>query len=283
MNDNAAVRSRGLAPETLGEMIELSKALAASKLCGAFDGWEKVLLVLMHGQEMGFSPTASLNAFFVVPGTTKISIYGDAVLGLLTSRADFDWSAYSYKVEPFTPPGAPPNTPPILQCTAIMGRIRNGESKIMSYTFSMADAARAGLIVKDGNWQKYPERMLRARTVTFLGRDLWPDVFAGIYTVEEMREVIEVQAEEPSGPLALPKARKAKTEPAPPAIEAAPVVVETDGLTEPQTAAQERFAAAYPDLPADTLRRFIVDSTRGGEVSFHAVESAIMAHTKGTN
>ena len=61
--------------------------------------------------------------------------------------------------------------------------------------FTIADAAQAGLCGpdgtrkpgqdKDGNWQKYPDAMLRARCVSKAIRMLAPQVNAGMYTPEE--------------------------------------------------------------------------------------------------
>lgn len=63
---------------------------------------------------------------------------------------------------------------------------RKGSPYIGRFTFTIEDAAVAGLIGKD-NWQHYPKAMLWARAVSGLVRMTFPDVTAGVsYTPEEM-------------------------------------------------------------------------------------------------
>ena len=52
-------------------------------------------------------------------------------------------------------------------------------------SFSIEEAKQAGLLGKD-NWKNYPARMLKHRALSFAARDSFPDVFAGIYTPDEI-------------------------------------------------------------------------------------------------
>jgi hypothetical protein len=64
--------------------------------------------------------------------------------------------------------------------------------------FTIDDAVRAGLCgpggsrkkeqAKDGNWQKYPDAMLRARCISKAIRMIAPQVNAGYYTPEEVQD-----------------------------------------------------------------------------------------------
>lgn len=84
-----------------------------------------------------------------------------------------------------------------LECTDKICRGRwvyNGNDIEISFTID--DAHRAGLCGEngarkkgqdnDGNWQKYPDAMLRARCTTKAIRMLAPQVNAGVYTPEEI-------------------------------------------------------------------------------------------------
>lgn len=54
-------------------------------------------------------------------------------------------------------------------------------------SFSLADAKRAGLLDKKGYmWVKYPQRMLYARALAILARELFSDVIEGMYVEGEL-------------------------------------------------------------------------------------------------
>ena len=56
----------------------------------------------------------------------------------------------------------------------------------MRLSWTLEDAARAGLTKKDSNWQKYPRAMLRSRLVSETVRTTYPRVLCGMYTPEEV-------------------------------------------------------------------------------------------------
>jgi hypothetical protein len=56
--------------------------------------------------------------------------------------------------------------------------------------FTMPDAERAGLTKNNPNWQRYPANMLRARAISNAARMGWPDILNGLYSAEEMRDVV---------------------------------------------------------------------------------------------
>ena len=86
---------------------------------------------------------------------------------------------------------------------------RKGARRMMSITWTMHDALRAGLVTRDGNgfkgvsrsgrpsnWDKYPRAMLRHRAATELARAVYPDVTSGLYAPNELgdgSEVIEAE------------------------------------------------------------------------------------------
>jgi RecT family protein len=76
------------------------------------------------------------------------------------------------------------------RCCAIEYR-RRGWTEAQTYSFSIEDAHRAGLL--SGNaWQKYPAAMLRARCISAVARMAFPDVIGGLYTPEELGGAVQV-------------------------------------------------------------------------------------------
>jgi hypothetical protein len=79
---------------------------------------------------------------------------------------------------------------------------RKGARKEVAVSWTMEDAARAGLVTKGpggsyhgvsrsgkpSNWDKYPRAMLRHRAATELARAVYPDVTAGLYTPDEIND-----------------------------------------------------------------------------------------------
>jgi len=55
-------------------------------------------------------------------------------------------------------------------------------------TFTIEDAKRAGLAHKD-NWKKYAKSMLRARTISFAMRAVYPEATTLLYTPEEIESI----------------------------------------------------------------------------------------------
>jgi hypothetical protein len=68
---------------------------------------------------------------------------------------------------------------------------RRGWTESQSYSFSIEDAMRAGLLGSNV-WQKYPAAMLRARCISAVARMAFPDVISGVYTPEELGGSVQV-------------------------------------------------------------------------------------------
>jgi hypothetical protein len=65
---------------------------------------------------------------------------------------------------------------------------RHDEDEPRSVSWTLDDAKRAGLLVKD-NWKGYPADMLKARALTRAARIGWPDLLGGVYDPDEMTTV----------------------------------------------------------------------------------------------
>jgi hypothetical protein len=61
----------------------------------------------------------------------------------------------------------------------------SGVKEEVTGSFTIEEAKNADLLKKD-NWKFYPKRMLKARAVSYAVRDLFPDIFAGVYAPDEI-------------------------------------------------------------------------------------------------
>jgi hypothetical protein len=113
---------------------------------------------------------------------------------------------------------------------------RNGKPKTFEYEFTMDDANRAKLVKSGGAWEKTPKQMLFARCVSMGLRASVPELFAGCYLPDEIREDVVMPAAAEAKPLIVdtPKAElkkvdapKVKTVEAEVVSEAAPVAEPT--------------------------------------------------------
>lgn len=125
-----------------------------------------IAVTVMAGRELGLSPMAALRSIYVVKGRPVLS--ADAMVGLVLS---------SGAAEYFT----------CVESTNVIATYetkRKGSPMPQRLSFTVEQAKRAGLT--GGNWQSYPEAMLRARAKAALARDVYPDALAGCYTEDEV-------------------------------------------------------------------------------------------------
>lgn len=135
---------------------------------------EMIMVAIMHGLEVGFTPMAALQSIAVVNGTP--TIWGDGALGLVQASGYLE--DISEHIE-----GEDSNAP-IAVCTVK----RKGRSSHTQRTFSRVDAQKAGLWAKQGPWAQYPKRMMQMRARSFALRDAFPDVLRGLGIREEVED-----------------------------------------------------------------------------------------------
>jgi hypothetical protein len=127
------------------------------------------VIKVQYGAELGLPPMQSLVGVYVVHG--KPALQATLVGSLIQRSGRFDfrqvqWTEKRCELEFFD----------------------RGQSKGTS-SFSIEDAKKAGLIVKGGNWEKYPKAMVWARALTAGARAHCPSVFNGpVYTPEELQD-----------------------------------------------------------------------------------------------
>ena len=140
-----------------------------------------VLAAMFAGQDYGWNPMTAMRLMNVIEG--KAALKPEAVLGLARKAGHH----VEFEIHPD-------------EVTVKGKRADTGDEAMAS--FSMADAARAGLSHKDV-WKKYPEDMMMWRAVAKLGRRLFPDLMLGAsYTSEELGGPTDVaELGVPAGPV----------------------------------------------------------------------------------
>lgn len=136
---------------------------------------EDILAITMVGQELGLLPMQAIRGIHIIEG--KPSMSAD-LLAALVSRSPGCEHLY---LKESTGKSA----------TYVAKRRGTPGETVMSFTIEQAKAA--GLLGK-GNWQKYPDAMLRARAVAAICRAVFPDVCFGIYAEDELDTLERVPA-----------------------------------------------------------------------------------------
>ena len=140
---------------------------------------ESMLAAVLYGRESGLGPMTSLQMVDMIDGKPSMSA---ELMVSLVRRA-----GHSLTATELSP----------TSCTVKGQRVDSGDA--MTFTFTIEDAAHAGLTDKKGGaWTKYPAAMLWARAVAQLIRMLFPDVLISMhnYTADELG----VEVAEPGGP-----------------------------------------------------------------------------------
>lgn len=148
-------------------------------------------MTLLHGNDLGLPAMTAMQWIVQVNGL--MSIKGDGAAALINSSGKLHPNSWKEETEGSI-------SEETYKVTISAKRADNGREA--SRSFSVLDAKRAGLWIgeqkikaqdgwkwRNSPWWKYPERMIRYRALGFLARDLFSDVLAGSYTMEEAMDM----------------------------------------------------------------------------------------------
>ena len=167
----------------------ISKELAQSRL-HAHRNPADVLFVILVGESLGLNAATALMNIYNVNGMPAMK--ADLKLALAKRHPEYAGCEIDANTE---------------RCIVKMKRRNeNGTEESIISTFTIEDAKRAGLFPKKDNWRMYPQRMLKARAISYAVNDLFPDIVFGMLSSEEaqdidrhtektMYEIIESEAE----------------------------------------------------------------------------------------
>jgi len=136
---------------------------------------DQVLALLIFGDELGFRPMESCRALKWMNGRPTLT--ADAIAALVFRKyPDAVFDVVEDTPERVTVAAARPGREP------------------KNFSFSMDDAKQADLLTNP-LYKKYPRDMLRARCRSRSGRAVFPDVFFGVYSPEEVATFEDKPAE----------------------------------------------------------------------------------------
>lgn len=168
-------------PQDFEQAVRIARAIAKSNMAPKSYGNDenKILVGMMTGAEVGLTPMQSLRGVAVIGNMPKL--WGDVALGLVLASG-----VVEDMVE--TTEGSfddPNNSDGYAVCTIK----RKGRPTPIMRRFSVQDARRAGLLIKD-TYKGYLERMCQRRARDRAMSDACADVLSGLYiaTLEEELE-----------------------------------------------------------------------------------------------
>lgn len=175
-------------PSSLTGMYKLAEILSRAKLIPAhFQGdAASTMLVMMQAKQIGVPIVTATQTCYVVSG--KVG-WSSVVLQSLAKRSPRCKKFYLKHVDSKS-------------ATMVVQTSDMDEPVEVTYTIEMAQ--RAGLITRNkGTWEGSTEDMLVARVGSKAARRYFPEELAGIYSVEELREIPadpEIPRSKPTGP-----------------------------------------------------------------------------------
>ena len=167
---------RVLEPRSLDDACKLAKRLFDTKLFSDYGTPQAVLSTVMLGRELGLPTMSALRSIHMVKGKHTLSAELMVALVLRSGKAE-----YFTLIE---------TTDKI--CT--YETKRKGTAKPQRLSYTIEQATKAGLTApprpgkEPGPWHKLPTQMLRARAKSELARLEYPDLLAGLYTPEELKD-----------------------------------------------------------------------------------------------
>lgn len=177
----AGGRPQAIIPQSFDDAYRIAQVLAASKMVPeGLELPEQIVVVIMHGAEVGLAPMQALQSIAMIRG--RPSIWGDGAMGLVRGSGLLEWAREQINGEGD-------------EMIAVCAVQRRGEPDSVTRTFSVADAKLAGLWGKGITWSTYPKRMLQMRARSLALRDVFADVLRGLYITEESMDIPPSAAE----------------------------------------------------------------------------------------
>jgi hypothetical protein len=169
MSDQHDTKALAIIPKSIGELTQLAELLAKSELLPkALRGKvPDVAMTIMAGQEMGFTPMASLRNFHVIEGKPVLSASGKVALVRASGKCKY-FDCIEDTDDKVT-----------------YETMRFDSTKPQRATWTKDRVKAAGLNTKD-NHRLFGRQMLHARAKSELCEMTYEDVISGTATLEEV-------------------------------------------------------------------------------------------------
>jgi hypothetical protein len=179
MANLARVENQSLTLNDVSEWQALKEqariALSSGYLPKSIRTPEQAITIGLAGRELGLPPLTAFRSIHLIDG--KITLSADLMHALVHKRVA----------------GAVCNVVVTNNEKCVVEAQRPG-GKVVAFEFTLDDAKAAGLTGKE-NWRKYPAAMLRARAISAACRAVFPEIFLGVYTPEELESAVETTRE----------------------------------------------------------------------------------------
>ena len=179
----------GVSPKTVDEAWRWAQIAATSDLVPkAFRNRPADVLIAMElGAELGLAPVQALQSIAVING--RPSVWGDGMLAIIIASPLYEDHDEYFEVNGQRRDGLIADDWKHDTTMAVCTFRRHNKPTPITRRFTVAQAKKAGLLVKEGTWQGYPDRMLAMRARGFAARDAFPDLLRGLKTAEEVYDV----------------------------------------------------------------------------------------------
>jgi hypothetical protein len=149
------------------QIEKLAQKIATSKMFGIQNS-DQAIVLMMICQADGLNPIEAVRRYHVLNG--RPTMRADAMLASYQAKGGtVEWTERTNE--------------------AVSATFTHPSSGAVPVRWTMEDAKRAGLL-SNPTWQKYPRQMLTARVISEGIRTSLPGVVAGIYTPEEVKDIV---------------------------------------------------------------------------------------------
>jgi hypothetical protein len=151
----------------LSDTMSLGDIFVKSGMFPDIKAQAQAVVKILAGRELGLSPLESMTNIYIVNG--KVALQAKVIAALIKKSGKYDYQIEKQDNE---------------ECTIAFFQKDGTLKEIGKSTFTIKDAAKAGIINKD-SWKNYPKNMLFARALSNGARFYCPDVYSA-YTPEEL-------------------------------------------------------------------------------------------------
>lgn len=156
------------------DMERLANSIAKSRLFGMKTP-DEALALMAIAQAEGMHPATAARDFHVIQG--RPALKADAMLARFQAAGGrIEWTSYTDQ--------------------RVAAKFSHPQGGTVEVDWDQPRAKAAGLLNKD-NWKSYPRQMLRARVISEGVRTVFPGANAGLYTVEEVQDTVDVAPAKP--------------------------------------------------------------------------------------
>jgi hypothetical protein len=158
-------------PEFLAEPMSLAEVFVKSGCFPDIKSQAQGVVKILAGREYGLTPIQAITELYMVNG--KVAMSAKLIAAAIKKSEKYDYHVNIHTAE---------------ECTiSFYEIIKEEKQEIGKFTFTIKDAARAGVVNKDV-WKNYPGQMLYARAISMGGRMFCADVITA-YTPEEAEDI----------------------------------------------------------------------------------------------